>query len=156
MCITMLGSSIETILHLYLTLSKGYADCSMSKQPPLHRLRRWRSTPSEPDRAAEACAGCPAWSGGYPLNVVLGLHGMLHCTYGDGDQIALHSIDWDMLLLRCIGGAGDDLGHFLATAHNGDSCILDLGDDVSAMLTDVEFLFHNDTSMFYFGQQIDR
>ena len=86
----------------------------------------------------------------YPLDVVLGLHGMLHCTYGDGDQIALHSIDWDMLLLRCIGGAGDDLSHLLAAAHDGDTSILDLGNDVSAVFADVEFLFHNDTSTFFF------
>ena len=58
---------------------------------------------------------------GYPLNVVLGLHGMLHRTHGNSDQIALHSIDWDMLLLRCIGGAGDDLSHLLAAAHDGDA-----------------------------------
>ena len=79
---------------------------------------------------------------GDPLNVVLREHGMLDGADGNGDGVAFHLINRHMLLQRCVGRAGDDLGHFLTAAHDGDPTVFDHGDDVAAMLADVKFLFH--------------
>ena len=84
---------------------------------------------------------------GHPLNVVFRNHRMFHCTDGHGDLVALNLIDRNMLFLRSIRSAGDDLCHLLAATHNRDARVFDLCDDVSAMLTNIEFLIHNDTSM---------
>ena len=71
---------------------------------------------------------------GYPLDVVLRQHGMLHGADLDMDDAVLHRPDGDMLLHGGIGGAGDD----------GNARVLDLGNDVAAMLANVKLLLHDD------------
>ena len=70
----------------------------------------------------------------YPLDVVLRQHGMLHGADLDMDDIVFHRPDGDMLLHGGIGGAGDD----------GNARVLDLGNDVAAMLANVKLLLHDD------------
>ena len=70
----------------------------------------------------------------YPLDVVLRQHGMLHGADLDMDDAVFHRPDGDMLLHGGIGGAGDD----------GNARVLDLGNDVAAMLANVKLLLHDD------------
>ena len=81
---------------------------------------------------------------GHPLNVVLRQHGMLHGADLDMDDAVFHSPDRDVLFHGGVGGAGDDLGHRLTAADDGDAHVLDLGDDVAAMLANVKLLLHDD------------
>ena len=69
-----------------------------------------------------------------PLDVVLRQHGMLHGADLDMDDAVFHRPDGDMLLHGGIGGAGDD----------GNARVLDLGNDVAAMLANVKLLLHDD------------
>ena len=79
-----------------------------------------------------------------PLDVVLRQHGMLHGADLDMDDADFHSPDRDVLLHGGVGGAGDDLAHGFTAADDGDACVLDLGDDVAAMLANVKLLLHDD------------
>ena len=79
-----------------------------------------------------------------PLDEVLGEHGVLHGAHRHGDLAALGLHHGDVLLHGGVGGAGDDLGHLLAAAHDRHAAGLDKGDNVSAMLADIEF--HSDPS----------
>ena len=44
-----------------------------------------------------------------------------------------------MLLLSCVRGVRDELGHFLAAADDITFLVAGVGDDVSAVLTYIEF-----------------
>ena len=44
-----------------------------------------------------------------------------------------------MLLHGGVGGAGNDLAHRLAAADDRDTCVLNFGNDVAAMLANVNF-----------------
>ena len=79
-----------------------------------------------------------------PFDEVLGEHGVLYGAHRHGDLAALGLHHGDVLLHGGVGGAGDDLGHLLAAAHDRHAAGLDKGDNVSAMLTDIEF--HSDPS----------
>ena len=50
-----------------------------------------------------------------------------------------------MLLRGGVGGAGNDLGHRFAAADNGNARVLDLGNDVTAMLANIKLLLHDDS-----------
>ena len=78
----------------------------------------------------------------YPLDVVLWQHGMLHGADLDMDDAVFHCPDRDVLLHGGVGGAGNDLAHRLAAADDGHTCVFDLGDDVTAMLTNIIPYFH--------------
>ena len=80
---------------------------------------------------------------GHPLDVVLRQHGMLHGAYLDMDDAVFHCPDRDMLLHGGVGRAGDDLAHRLAAADDGNARVLDLGNDVTAMLANVKLLHHD-------------
>ena len=79
-----------------------------------------------------------------PLNIVLRQHGMLHGADLDMDDAVFHCPDRDMLLHGRVGGAGDDLAHRLTAADDGNARVLDLGNDVAAMLANVKLLLHDD------------
>lgn len=79
-----------------------------------------------------------------PLDVVLRQHGMLHGADLDMDDAAFHRPDRDMLLHGGIGGTGNDLAHRLTAADDGNARVLDLGNDVAAMLANVKLLLHDD------------
>ena len=81
---------------------------------------------------------------GHPLDVVLRQHGMLHGADLDMDDAVFHSPDRDVLLHGGVGGAGDDLAHRLTATDDGNARVLDLGNDVAAMLANVKLLLHDD------------
>ena len=78
-----------------------------------------------------------------PLDVVLRQHGMLHGADLDMNDAVFHCPDRDMLLHGRVGRAGDDLAHRLTAADDGNARILDLGNDVAAMLANVKLLLHD-------------
>ena len=82
----------------------------------------------------------------YPLDVVLWQHGMLHGADLDMDDAVFHSPDRDVLLHGGVGGAGDDLAHRLTATDDGNARVLDLGNDVAAMLANVKLLLHDSFS----------
>jgi len=81
-----------------------------------------------------------------PLDVVLRQHGMLHGADLDMDDAVFHCPDRDMLLHGRVGRAGDDLAHRLTAADDGNARVLDLGNDVAAMLANVKLLLHDSFS----------
>ena len=81
-----------------------------------------------------------------PLDVVLRQHGMLHGADLDMDDAVFHRPDRDMLLHGGVGGAGNDLAHRLTAADDGNARVLDLGNDVAAMLANVKLLLHDSFS----------
>ena len=81
---------------------------------------------------------------GHPLNVVLWQHGMLHGADLDMDDAVLHRPDGNVLFHGGVGGAGNDLAHRLTAADDGNAHVLDLGDDVAAMLANVKLLLYDD------------
>ena len=82
---------------------------------------------------------------GHPLDVVLRQHGMLHGADLDMDDAVFHSPDRDVLLHGGVGGAGDDLAHRLTATDDGNARVLDLGNDVAAMLANIKLLLHDDS-----------
>ena len=80
-----------------------------------------------------------------PLDIVLRQHGMLHGADLDMDDAVFHCPDRDMLLHGRVGRAGDDFAHRLTAADDGNARILDLGNDVAAMLANVKLLLHDDS-----------
>ena len=81
---------------------------------------------------------------GHPLDVVLRQHGMLHGADLDMDDAVFHRPDRNMLLHGGVGGAGDDLAHRLTATDDGNAAVLDLGNDVAAMLANVKLLLYDD------------
>ena len=79
-----------------------------------------------------------------PLDVVLRQHGMLHGADLDMDDAVFHRPDRDVLLHGGVGGAGNDLAHRLTATDDGNARVLDLGNDVAAMLANVKLLLHDD------------
>ena len=79
-----------------------------------------------------------------PLDVVLRQHGMLYGADLDMDDAVFHRPDRDVLLHGGVGGAGNDLAHRLTAADDGNTRVLDLGNDVTAMLANVKLLLHDD------------
>ena len=75
---------------------------------------------------------------GHPLDVVLRQHGMLHGADLHMDDAVFHCPDRDVLLHGGVGGAGNDLAHRLTAADDGNARVLDLGNDVAAMLANVK------------------
>ena len=73
----------------------------------------------------------------YPFDVVLRQHGVLHGADLDMDDAVFHCPDRDVLLHGGVGGAGNDLAHRLAAADDRDACVLNFGNDVTAMLANV-------------------
>ena len=72
-----------------------------------------------------------------PLDIVLRQHGMLHGADLDMDDAVFHRPDRNVLLHGGVGGAGNDLAHRLAAADDRDACVLNFGNDVTAMLANV-------------------
>ena len=83
---------------------------------------------------------------GDPLNIVLRQHGMLHGADLDMDDAVFHRPDGNVLFNRRIGRAGDDLAHRLTATDDGNARVLDLGNDVTAMLANVKLLLHDSSS----------
>ena len=86
---------------------------------------------------------------GHPLDVVLRQHGMLHGADLDMDDAVFHRPDGDVLFNRCIGRSGNDLAHRLTATDDGNARVLDLGNDVAAMLANVKLLLHDDSPFFF-------
>ena len=61
------------------------------------------------------------------------------------DDAVFHRPDRDVLLHGGVGGAGDDLAHRLTAADDGNARVLDLGNDVTAMLANIKLLLHDDS-----------
>jgi len=83
---------------------------------------------------------------GHPLDVVLRQHGMLYGADLDMNDAVFHSPDRDVLLHGGVGGTGDDLAHRLTATDDGNTRVLDLGNDVAAMLANVKLLLHDSFS----------
>jgi len=83
---------------------------------------------------------------GHPLNIVLRQHGMLYGADLDMNDAVFHSPDRDVLLHGGVGGTGDDLAHRLTATDDGNTRVLDLGNDVAAMLANVKLLLHDSFS----------
>jgi len=83
---------------------------------------------------------------GHPLDVVLRQHGMLYGADLDMNDAVFHSPDRDVLLHGGVGGTGDDLAHRLTATDDGNARVLDLGNDVAAMLANVKLLLHDSFS----------
>ena len=81
-----------------------------------------------------------------PLDVVLRQHGMLHGADLDMDDAVFHRPDGDVLFNRRVGRAGDDRAHRLTATDDGNARVLDLGNDVTAMLSNVKLLLHDSSS----------
>ena len=82
---------------------------------------------------------------GYPLDVVLRQHGMLHGADLDVDDTVFHRPDGNVLLHGGVGGTGNDFAHRLAAADDGNAAVLDLGNDIAAMLANVKLLLDDDS-----------
>jgi hypothetical protein len=65
---------------------------------------------------------------------------MLNRTDRNRHGIALYLYNGNMLLVACFHNTGLKLGHFLSAAHHGNARIVDHADQVSAMLTNIEFV----------------
>ena len=83
---------------------------------------------------------------GHPLDVVLRQHGMLYGADLDMNDAVFHSPDRDVLLHGGVGGTGDDLAHRLTATDDGNARVLDLGNDVAAMLANLKLLLHDSFS----------
>ena len=79
---------------------------------------------------------------GYPLDVVLGLHGVIDGADIDNDLAAFDLPYGDVLFGRCLNSSGDDLGHILTAALYGNAAFLNGSHNVSAVFANIEFLFH--------------
>ena len=80
-----------------------------------------------------------------PLDVVLRQHGMLHRADLNMDDAVFHRPDGDVLFNRRVGRAWNDLAHRLTAADDGNARVLDLGNDVAAMLANIKLLLHDDS-----------
>jgi hypothetical protein len=80
----------------------------------------------------------------YPLDVVLRQHWVLHRANLDMDNSIFYGPNRDMFFYGSIGCAGNDLGHLFAAAYNGNTAVLNLGNDITAMLANVKLLFHDE------------
>ena len=87
----------------------------------------------------------------YPFDVVLRQHGMLHRANLDMNDAVFHRPDRDVFLHGGIGGARNDLAHRLAAADYRDACVLNFGNDVTAMLANVKLLIHDNSPFLYFN-----
>ena len=81
----------------------------------------------------------------YPFDIVLRQHGVLHGADLDMDDAVFHCPDRDVLLHGGVGGAGNDLAHRLAATDDRDACVLNFGNDVTAMLANVKLLLHDNS-----------
>ena len=81
----------------------------------------------------------------YPLDVVLRQHRMLHRADLNMDDAVFHRPDGDVLLHGGVGGAGDDLAHRLTATDARDACVLNFGNDVTAMIATVKLLLHDNS-----------
>jgi hypothetical protein len=77
-----------------------------------------------------------------PFDIVFLCHWVLYRPHGNMNGIAVHLINRDMLLSGSLCRTRLDLVHFFTTAHNRNTCVPNHGDDIAAMLADIEFLFH--------------
>ena len=82
---------------------------------------------------------------GDPFDVVLRQHGMLHGADLDVDDTVFHRPDGNVLLHGGVGGTGNDFAHRLAAADDGNAAVLDLGNDIAAMLANVKLLLDDDS-----------
>jgi hypothetical protein len=58
------------------------------------------------------------------------------------NDAVFHRPNRQVLFHGGVGGVGDDLTHRLAAANHRHTYVLHLGNNVSAVLADIEFLFH--------------
>jgi len=82
----------------------------------------------------------------HPLDVVLGKHGMRSRADVYSDNIAINGDNGNVFLLACVNAVGDELFHGLAAADDRDTGVVYHANNVTAMLTDIELVFHNMTS----------
>ena len=80
---------------------------------------------------------------GNPFNKVFGEHGVFDLAHLNLNDIVFNGINGNMLFCCCLGCSGDNFLHFLTAAHNGNAAFLNYSHNLSAVLTDIEFLFHS-------------
>lgn len=73
---------------------------------------------------------------------MLGQHGVLGRADGYMNKIPVNAVYRDMLLDRCIGDPGYDLLHLFTAADDGYTAVSYCCENASAVLADIEFLFH--------------
>ena len=79
-----------------------------------------------------------------PLDGVLFSHGVQGGTNDDLDQAAFHLNHGDMLFHSGVSGLGDQFDHLFAAADDLGAVILNISNDVAAMIALIEL--HNDFS----------
>ncbi|MPM92165.1 hypothetical protein SDC9_139300 [bioreactor metagenome] len=81
-----------------------------------------------------------------PLNVVLGQHGVCHCANFNGDVVAHHMNDRQVLFARSFGGVGLQGLHRVAAADDRCAGRVDHPHEIAAMIAAIEFSSHFKTS----------
>ena len=81
----------------------------------------------------------------YELDKVLLDHGVSNGSYGYADQVAFAADHGNVLLDGGVNGGGDEFFHLLSAAHHGHAGVDDLDDDISTVLTTIQFDFHSES-----------
>ena len=77
-----------------------------------------------------------------PLDVVHIHHGVLHRTHRDGEGAAGKLCHRQMLFAAGLHRVGEQLLHLFAAADQRDACVVDGGDQIATVLTDIKFCLH--------------
>ena len=79
----------------------------------------------------------------HPFNVVLRQHRMLHRADLDVNNAIFHAPDGNVLLDSRVGHTRNDLAHRFTAANNGNTAVLNLDNDIAAMLANIKLLLHD-------------
>ena len=77
-----------------------------------------------------------------PLDVVYIHHGVLHRTHRNREGAAGKLCHRQMLFAAGFHGVGEQLLHLFAAADQRDACVVDGGDQVATVLTDIKLCLH--------------
>ena len=77
-----------------------------------------------------------------PLDVVHIHHGVLHCTHRNREGAAGKLCHRQMLFAAGFHGVGEQLLHLFAAADQRNACVVDGGDQVATVLTDIKLCLH--------------
>ena len=77
-----------------------------------------------------------------PLDVVYIHHGVLHRTHRDGEGAAGKLCHRQMLFAAGFHRVGEQLLHLFAAADQRNPCVVDGGDQIATVLTDIKLCLH--------------
>lgn len=81
------------------------------------------------------------------LDEVLLDHGVSDGADRYAYQVAVACDDGNVLLDGGVNGGGDEFFHLLSAAHHGHARVDDLDDDISTVLTTIQFDFHSESPL---------